>query len=106
MAHQGRGCAVHGGFDACRRYWAVATYYHIDKCRRPGAIGIEISEISEKDVPGPFPISGKDVVALGVKRGPEIGAILSAVEKLWIESNFPEEARVREILAELISTRR
>ena len=68
--------------------------------------GREISEISEKDVPGPFPISGKDVLALGVKGGPDIGAILSAVEKLWIESDFPEEARVREILAELISTRR
>lgn len=42
-----------------------------------------------------LPISGKDVVALGVEAGPRVSEILKAVEAWWINNDFPEEAAVR-----------
>lgn len=35
-----------------------------------------------------FPLSGADVLALGVPAGPRIGEILSGLEQKWIEMNF------------------
>ena len=50
-----------------------------------------------------LPISGKDLVAHGVLPGPQVSAVLSRIEARWIEEDFPEEARVRAILAEEIA---
>ena len=38
--------------------------------------------------PGPFPISGKDALALGLEPGPDMGRVLKDVEARWIESDF------------------
>lgn len=35
-----------------------------------------------------FPVSGKDLLALGVSAGKEMGGKLKELEELWIESNF------------------
>jgi poly(A) polymerase len=35
-----------------------------------------------------FPLAGKDVLALGLKRGPAIGQLLGAVEAWWIEGDM------------------
>jgi poly(A) polymerase len=35
-----------------------------------------------------FPLAGKDVLALGVARGPAIGRLLSTVEEWWIAGDF------------------
>ncbi|KGF67995.1 poly(A) polymerase [Hoeflea sp. BAL378] len=35
-----------------------------------------------------FPVTGSDLIAKGIKPGPEMGARLSALEELWIDSNF------------------
>ncbi|MEM9331172.1 MAG: CCA tRNA nucleotidyltransferase [Pseudomonadota bacterium] len=35
-----------------------------------------------------FPISGKDLIGQGLKEGPEMGDILSALEEKWVKSNF------------------
>lgn len=35
-----------------------------------------------------FPVSGADLIAAGVKPGPEMGARLNALEDRWVESNF------------------
>src|SRR5262249_10044644 len=35
-----------------------------------------------------LPISGSDIAALGVLKGPEIGAVLKAVEQHWIGTGF------------------
>ncbi|MBV9571330.1 MAG: CCA tRNA nucleotidyltransferase [Alphaproteobacteria bacterium] len=40
-----------------------------------------------------FPLRGHDVIALGLDPGPQIGRLLSEVEKWWIESDFkPDRA--------------
>lgn len=43
---------------------------------------------AEKWVEPKFPLSGKDLMALGVNAGKEMGDQLKKLEELWIESNF------------------
>ena len=45
------------------------------------------------------PVSGKDIVALGVAAGPRIGEILRAFDRLWEEAGFPSDAETIERLA-------
>lgn len=35
-----------------------------------------------------FPLSGKDLIAAGMEKGPKVGAVLQALEQLWINSGF------------------
>lgn len=51
-----------------------------------------------------FPLSGSDVVALGIKPGPKVGEILGQLEEQWIERNFIDDravltARLEEMVA-------
>ncbi|MGQ0456853.1 MAG: CCA tRNA nucleotidyltransferase [Hyphomicrobium sp.] len=49
-----------------------------------------------------LPFSGKDVIALGIRPGPSVGAILSAFEDWWIAEDFPSNSsRLAAQLAEL-----
>ena len=45
-----------------------------------------------------FPLKGGQIVARGVKAGPDVARILKVVEGHWVEVGFPDEARVWEIL--------
>ncbi len=36
----------------------------------------------------PLPVTGRDLIAHGIKPGPEIGAMLAMLEKQWVESDF------------------
>ena len=54
--------------------------------------------------PSSFPLKGKDVLALGIAKGPEVGRILGRVEEWWIGEDFrPDRAaclrRLREVAA-------
>ena len=49
-----------------------------------------------------FPLKGGEIVARGVKAGPEVARILQAVEAQWVEEGFPEEERVGLLLAEAL----
>lgn len=51
-----------------------------------------------------FPLRGRDALAMGVARGPEIGRLLRAVETWWEENDFVPDhaaclARLRELVA-------
>lgn len=53
-----------------------------------------------------LPVSGADVVALGVAPGPAVGAILKAAESHWLESGMgADRAALLDYLAELVRTR-
>jgi len=52
--------------------------------------------------PPKLPISGGDIVALGVKAGPDVARLLRAVEEQWLADGFPERARVEAIALELV----
>lgn len=51
-----------------------------------------------------MPVSGSDVIALGIAPGPAVGGILQAFEKWWVGNNFPSDAeQQRTVLKELAS---
>ncbi len=67
----------------------------------PSAAAVEIALTW---TPPDFPLSGRDVTALGVKSGPDIGRLLAAVEDWWIAENFTPDrdaclARLRDVAA-------
>jgi poly(A) polymerase len=39
-----------------------------------------------------FPISGADVMALGVSAGPRVGELLRALEAWWVAGDFAADA--------------
>ena len=49
-----------------------------------------------------MPVSGKDLLALGVPSGPEVGVLLCRMEEAWIESDFtmPREVLLQHFLEE------
>ena len=47
-----------------------------------------------------FPLKGGQIVARGVKAGPQVARILQAVEARWVAERFPGEERVFELLEE------
>jgi poly(A) polymerase len=60
-------------------------------------------ELADRWRPPVFPISGADVIALGVPAGPRVGCLLAAIETWWIAGDFQasrsELLRRLEILA-------
>jgi poly(A) polymerase len=53
--------------------------------------------------PPRLPLSGGDLIALGLPRGPGVAATLAAVEARWIAEGFPPAARARELAAEAVA---
>lgn len=49
--------------------------------------------------PPRFPLKGGEIVAMGVTAGPEVARILRAVERQWVDEDFPDRTRVGHILA-------
>jgi len=52
--------------------------------------------------PPEFPLSGHDVIALGIPPGPRVGALLDAVARWWVTGDFTADrdaslARLREM---------
>jgi poly(A) polymerase len=39
----------------------------------------------------PFPLSGEDVMAAGVPKGPLVGEVMREVEAWWIDNDFPAD---------------
>ncbi len=57
--------------------------------------------------PPVLPVSGKDVIALGIPPGPEIGHILEMLDQWWMTAGFPpDEALVRQRLQALINLKK
>lgn len=49
--------------------------------------------LSRRFTPPDFPLRGQDALVLGMEPGPELGAVLKAVEDWWVEKNFkPDRA--------------
>lgn len=47
-----------------------------------------------------MPLKGGEIVARGVKAGPEVARLLRAVETRWVAEGFPDRTRVEQLLAE------
>lgn len=55
--------------------------------------------------PPRLPISGGDLIALGLAAGPAVARTLRAVEAQWLAEGFPDAARVRAIAEAMVSGR-
>jgi poly(A) polymerase len=64
--------------------------------------GQSIAPLHEWEVPT-FPLKGGEIVARGVKAGPEVARVLKAVEEQWIANGFPDAAAVDALLSEELS---
>lgn len=51
--------------------------------------------------PPHFTVKGKDIIAMGVKAGPEVSHKLKRIEQRWIAEGFPDADRLNEICAEI-----
>jgi poly(A) polymerase len=49
-----------------------------------------------------FPMSGGDLIVMGLRAGPVVAATLQAIERQWIEEDFPDADRVRAISAQKV----
>ncbi len=47
-----------------------------------------------------FPLKGGEIVARGVKAGPEVARILQAVEAQWVAEGFPDRERIEQLLSQ------
>ena len=49
-----------------------------------------------------MPLKGGDIVARGIAVGPEVARILKAVEPEWVAEDFPDAARVAQLVDQKI----
>ena len=64
--------------------------------------GQPINALNDWEIPR-LPLKGGDIVARGIGAGPEIARTLRALEERWIAEGFPDEARTRQLLDELLA---
>ena len=53
-----------------------------------------------------FPLSGRDLLALGLPPGPRVGVLLRAAEAWWVENDFPGRDRLDAFVRALIEPRK
>lgn len=49
-----------------------------------------------------FPLSGRDILALGIHAGPDVARALGEIRRRWVAEDFPDDARIREIASEVV----
>lgn len=59
--------------------------------------GMDASALAGWDIPT-FPLKGGEIVARGVKAGPEVARVLRAVEAAWVSEGFPDGTRIAALL--------
>ncbi len=88
--------AYHHGADAARD---IALLFATD-----GDLDTSLAKLKKWSKPA-FPITGGDLIAMGLKPGPIVAESLKAVETAWIEEQFPDETRVRALARDIIKGR-
>ena len=88
--------------DATLLAWAAARSRGVDE----DAAFRALLALAERWTRVELPVGGSDVIALGVPAGPEVGAILAALEAWWIEHDFqPDHGALLGELATRIAAR-
>ncbi|WP_299323518.1 CCA tRNA nucleotidyltransferase [Parasphingopyxis sp.] len=65
--------------------------------------GNALADLVSSPPPTMLPIKGGELIEMGMEAGPAVAAKLHEIEEAWIAEDFPDEARVREIAAELLA---
>ena len=90
LKRKGRSAAV----QARTRAYYLGLTPALDRLLLTGA---DIAPLTNWEIPT-FPLKGGQIVARGVKAGPEVARILKAVEAQWVAEGFPGELRIWEIM--------
>lgn len=64
--------------------------------------GADTSPLTDWDMPA-FPLKGGQIVARGIKAGPEVARTLQAIEGRWVAEGFPSQERVMALLEEFLA---
>ena len=64
--------------------------------------GESVAALDGWEIPA-FPLKGGEIVARGIKAGPEVARVLRSVEARWVSEGFPGETRVSELLDEALN---
>lgn len=51
-----------------------------------------------------FPLSGRDVMALGIQAGPAVAKTLGEIKRRWIAEDFPGAERIHQLAREVVQT--
>jgi len=62
-------------------------------------LGLDASRLTDF-TPPTFPLKGGEIVARGVAARPDVARILQAVERRWVAEEFPDVARIEQLLRE------
>lgn len=82
---------------------ALAYRHGIEAARDLALLtGMDPAPLANWTVPQ-LPLKGGEIVAHGVGAGPEVNRILRAVEARWVAEQFPDRARVEQLLAEALA---
>ena len=73
--------------DAALIAWAGALSTGAGTDRREAEDWIDLLATVEEVLPA-FPLRGRDALALGLQPGPEVGRLIDAVERWWIDGDF------------------
>ncbi len=73
--------------DAALVAWAGALAGAATTERRDGEDWLELLAVAAVDPPV-FPLRGRDALALGLPAGPQVGRLIDAVERWWIDGDF------------------
>ena len=80
---------------------AAYRYGYESACDRLLLSGFSTAPLDEWTIPK-FPLSGGEIIALGMPAGPQISQIMKLIENRWIAEGFPNQNRVFKMAAEEI----
>jgi poly(A) polymerase len=82
--------AVPGDLENCRAaLYRLGTSLFIDRVLLEAPADWQAAlALARRWTPPVLPVSGADALALGLKPGPQVGALLEAVERWWIAGDF------------------
>ncbi|MBL8650440.1 MAG: CCA tRNA nucleotidyltransferase [Sphingopyxis sp.] len=81
------------GIDAASDVYLLAA--------APSAVAEAVASLTGWAVPE-LPLKGGAIIARGITAGPEVASLLKAVEAEWVAEDFPDAARVTELLDQKI----
>lgn len=77
---------------------ALAYWLGVDAARDALLLAGEDARAIDGFTPPPFPLKGGQIVARGVAVGPQVANLLKEVEARWVAEDFPDEARIAQLL--------
>ena len=79
--------------------WASSAAPPSDAARKDRAF------LPDRWTPPTMPIHGSDVLALGIKQGPDVGVILRAFETWWMEEDFPTDTALHKTVLQALTSK-